>query len=671
MKCPACHREVPDSATRCPHADCGQALPKRVVHPVKRPPPPGPVRMSPPAAPSHPARSQHARSQHAPSKPASAPPGAAGPAQSRLAASSPRGGGTGWARGLAVAIMLLIFLGLVGGVTYVALVMKYARIESAKLELLHDADGAARVVLKYEPLTEGEVGVRYVENGRELEMLDHIRPDEIGKERELDLPWVGIQPGDRVDVDFRGDWWIASRALSVPEVMPIKPQVADAGKRVRPVSGSAAITKPAKSQPPSDDSMAEPAKEPADDSAKVATVDVPDPAAVARAVAHLGLYGARTAPNREEWLVEYGGNAESEKVVAAGLVWLARHQAEDGHWGPDCLGQVPDSRCDKNHPCDGPGLQYDAALTGLAVLAFQAGGHYYFNKHPYSDNVARGLAWMAKRQGPNGEIVGPLSHIGTKPGEPAHYEMRYMYEHAIATFALAEACALAKAADEKPDATLLDAATRAVRFVEAQQHADGGWRYTPEKAAPSDCSVSGWAMLALKTAREADIKVDDAVMQHMVAFFENQADHLTGRTHYQAPGYVSDATTGVGMMVHEFVLQDPKAELVELAADYLADVAESQWGKGKFGNSDFYLWYNCTLAMFQAGGDDWTRWNNIVRDHVAGLQRPGDDCVRGSWDPRSRWGGEGGRIYTTALAVLTLEVYYRFAREQAPAAASK
>lgn len=664
MKCPACHREVPDNATRCPHAGCDQPLGKKVVHPVKRPPPPGPVRMAPTDAPAKPT----------PSRPSPGKPAAAQSAHADRSHGRPAPAGMGWAGKLGVAVMLFLFLGLVGGVTYVALVMKYARIETAKLELLHESTDPATVVLKYQPLSEGEVGVRYVENGRELEMLDHVPPEEVGNEREMELPWVGIQPGDRVDVDFRGEWWTTSRALSVPEAAAEKPRVADAGKsRVKPARGKSSSGKPvAKNVPPADHPMPEPAKQPTDDpTAGAAAEDVPDPAAVARAIANLGLYGARTAPNRAQWLVEYGGNAESEKVVAAGLAWLARHQAEDGHWGPDCLGSGPNARCEKDHPCDGPGMQYEAALTGLAVLAFQAGGHYYFNGHQYSDHVTRGLTWLAKRQGPNGEVVGPLSGVGTKPGDPVKYEMRYMYEHAIATFALAEACALAKAADEKPDAAYLDAATRAVHFIEAQQHSDGGWRYTPEKAAASDCSVSGWVMLALKTAREAEIEVDDTVMQHMVAFFENQADHLTGRTHYQTPNYVSDATTGVGMMVYEFVLKDPKAELVRLAADYLAGQAESQWGQGKRGNSDFYVWYNCTLAMFQAGGDDWKRWNNVVRDHVAGLQRPGEECVRGSWDPQSQWGAYGGRIYTTALAVLTLEVYYRFTREQPQAAASK
>lgn len=67
--------------------------------------------------------------------------------------------------------------------------------------------------------------------------------------------------------------------------------------------------------------------------------------------------------------------------------------------------------------------------------------------------------------------------------------------------------------------------------------------------------------------------------------------------------------------------------------------------------------------MKTAGGANWDRWNKIVRDMVIDLQKPKDaGCARGSWDPDPRWGQEGGRVYSTALAVLTLEAYYRFAK---------
>lgn len=394
------------------------------------------------------------------------------------------------------------------------------------------------------------------------------------------------------------------------------------------------------------------------------------PAEVAVAAAPsqpLGLYAERTRADREEFVASVGGTPVSEQAVAAGLEWLARHQAEDGHWGPDCLG-ADGLRCEKEHPCGGArGGPYEAALTGLAVLAFQAGGNYDFNEKPYSDNVRRSLDWLAARQGPNGEIVGSSNHIDQGPSGVIHYDQHFMYEHAIATFALAEACAVARAAKRHPAEKYLSAASKALQFIEDQQHNDGGWRYTPEKTNPSDASVSGWAMLALKTAKEADLKVREDTVSHMTAFFDRLADPLTGRTHYQATQYITHATTGVGMMVDEFIKHEPQSELVRLGAAYLADEAEAGWGKGQPRMSDFYLWYNCTLAMFMAGGETWDRWNNVIRDHLVSLQVHGSGCDRGSWAPDDRWGSPGGRVYSTALGVLSLEVYYRFTREKAAA----
>jgi len=361
-----------------------------------------------------------------------------------------------------------------------------------------------------------------------------------------------------------------------------------------------------------------------------------------------------------------GGTPTSETAVDTGLEWLVRHQLDDGHWGPDGLGHGPNSRCEQQHVCEGPpGGAYEAALTGLALLALQAGGHYDFNEHPYSGHVAKGLNCLVDQQGLEGELVGSQNNLAEKPGIPSQYQQYFMYEHAIATFALAESCAVARASGRHPDAKILHAATKAEKFIEAQQHHDGGWRYTPNLNDPSDSSVSGWVMLALKTCREAEIPVSDRTFSRLVSFFKNQEDPLTGRTHYQTPNFGTDALTGVGMLLDQFVTHHADSPLIALAAPYLAELAESEWGPGVANppQYDYYLWYNCTLAMYQAGGDPWKRWNQVVRERVQGLQIKGEGCDRGSWAPNDHWGAQGGRIYTTALATLTLEVYYRFAKQ--------
>jgi len=37
-----------------------------------------------------------------------------------------------------------------------------------------------------------------------------------------------------------------------------------------------------------------------------------------------------------------------------------------------------------------------------------------------------------------------------------------------------------------------------------------------------------------------------------------------------------------------------------------------------------------------------------------------DGALVGSWDPDNLWGNYGGRVYSTAMATLCLEVYYRY-----------
>ncbi len=78
------------------------------------------------------------------------------------------------------------------------------------------------------------------------------------------------------------------------------------------------------------------------------------------------------------------------------------------------------------------------------------------------------------------------------------------------------------------------------------------------------------------------------------------------------------------------------------------------------GTIDFYYWYFGTLANQKAGGDRWRRWSEGIRDSVASHQRgPDSGCARGSWDPADPWGPDGGRVYSTAINVLTLEAYVR------------
>jgi hypothetical protein len=473
--------------------------------------------------------------------------------------------------------------------------------------LERDPEHPGQLSVVYCPTSAGTVAFRVA--GRDGEWFQEVASNEIGEDHVFELPG-DVKPGDMIRVTFRRDGSLATQDLRVAEATPTNPS-----------SGQ-------------------------------------------------GLYARRTMADRETWIGRYGGTAASERAVADALEWLARHQADDGSWSNHCLGTGhPEAKCEKDSPCSGPGGPYEMALSGLALLAFQAGGHYDFNEQRYSQNVRRAIDWMIARQRPDGGLLGSKQDRARRQFYP-----QFMYEHGIATFALADACAVAEALRRPKNPRYADALGRAVRFIDQMQHDDGGWRYTEVRRQPSDASVTGWQVLALKSAREAGISLSADGIEKVRAFFESCATGERGRTGYQGRSVHTEATTGVGMLARQFLLGQPDAPYVRDAAEYLAGYAEANWRDraAHSARSDYYLWYNCTLAMFQAGGEVWNRWNEVVREAIVGLQRH-EGCARGSWDPDPKWGHEGGRIYATALAALTLEVYYRYANliESSPPSAGK
>jgi hypothetical protein len=93
-----------------------------------------------------------------------------------------------------------------------------------------------------------------------------------------------------------------------------------------------------------------------------------------------------------------------------------------------------------------------------------------------------------------------------------------------------------------------------------------------------------------------------------------------------------------------------------------------QWRdpRGHSKERGFYYWYYGTLGMFQMGGEHWKAWNQAMKKTLLDNQCKGgpmDGSVQdkdGSWDPHSWIDLYGGRVFTTALGALSLEVYYRY-----------
>ncbi|MBI4577096.1 MAG: hypothetical protein HY722_12610, partial [Planctomycetes bacterium] len=363
-------------------------------------------------------------------------------------------------------------------------------------------------------------------------------------------------------------------------------------------------------------------------------------------------YGPRVGRGRTIALARHGGDGQTEGAVATGLDWLARHQEPDGGWGADSTG-----RCDarRGPPCEGKGSAGNGpAFAGLALLAFLGAGHTHLHGD-YQPTVQAGLEHLKRVQETDGRLSGN------------------MYHHGIASFALAEAYGLTR------DCEIRDAAQRAVDFICAAQHPGSGWDYGPFSPSRSDLSVSGWQILALKAARAAGLRVPLAVWLDVSLYLDKAT---RGRGHQFRVAYAirepeaaqegpAPAVDGEGLTAFEEggIGMVAAATACRLYLGEGAEGPEVQDGLRALqlqlpGPREVhrYYWYYGTLAAFRQGGRAWDRWNECLKRCLTPTQEV-VGCRRGSWPADGTYGPQGGRVYTTALGVIMLEVYYRYDAE--------
>jgi hypothetical protein len=171
--------------------------------------------------------------------------------------------------------------------------------------------------------------------------------------------------------------------------------------------------------------------------------------------------------------------------------------------------------------------------------------------------------------------------------------------------------------------------------------------------------------MAIKSAKIAGLKVNEESFQGAMTRLREITDmNDYGKVGYTAKGNYpygkGFAMTSVGMASYMFLGVKPTDPMIQMQADLLVQEPpkwEPNCGVG--GVQYFYHWYYATLAMFQVGGNHWKTWNKALKETLLTNQRKGGD-EDGSWDFDAGWGPTGGRVYSTALGALCLEVYYRY-----------
>jgi len=330
-------------------------------------------------------------------------------------------------------------------------------------------------------------------------------------------------------------------------------------------------------------------------------------------------FGLRDSAGRVKATAVYGGSMASENAVEAGLRWLASVQEPEGYWDAGKFG--------------GNGY-YNPGVTGLCLMAFLGAG-YTHRSGIHAPVVGKGLEWLLAEQSDDGGM--------------AHN----MYNHGILTLVLCEAYGMTR--DEK----LKEPAQRAADFIVEAQKTGEGWRYTP-RPENSDTSVTGWQLMALKSAILAGLDVPQTPIEEAMAWLES-VSRKDGYVGYTTKPDATIATTAVGLLCRQLFGYGRYSPLVEKPVRRI-QANPPVWareGRGAGSEIDYYYWYYATLGLFNYGGHEWRAWNSKMRDMLVDNQVAGVE-FDGSWEPVGRWSPTGGRLYSTAMAIATLEVYYRY-----------
>jgi len=350
-------------------------------------------------------------------------------------------------------------------------------------------------------------------------------------------------------------------------------------------------------------------------------------------------YADRFAKNRDQIAAQGGGSEQTERAVRAALGWLAAAQSENGGWDASKFG-AGHERSVLGHNRNGAGANADTGVTGLALLAFLGSGHTHRGgEYPYE--VAAALEYLRGRQRNNGSLYGDAQLFAR------------MYCHSMATFAVCEAYALTQ------DPRLEPMAKAAVRYTLSMQHpTDGGWRY--RRGDTGDTSQLGWQLMTLKSAELAGIHVPAATWTRVERFLRRvKRGQSGGLACYRPESPASRTMTAEAMFCRQLLRSNSADEVSSAAAHEAARSISEQLPS--MSHRNLYYWYYATLALHQGRGrsttanEAWEDWNQALTTALITTQQ--DD---GSWTADTTWGGYGGRVYTTALSAMCLEVYYRY-----------
>lgn len=272
-------------------------------------------------------------------------------------------------------------------------------------------------------------------------------------------------------------------------------------------------------------------------------------------------------------------------------------------------------------------------IVSLVGMAFLSAG-YTPGYGQYAENIDRCLRYVIESQHFNGLF---------DKGDSGH---GLMYAHNIATLFLSECSGMVDTGTQEALDRVLPKATKLIlsaQSVQKNEGHQGGWRYKPDSR-DSDLSCSGWALMALRSAKLNGAPVPDEAIESAVKYVLRNHDQKEGRFGYTDPWGHSETLTGCGLLCLELCGRHGMESTLRSGEFILKN-------RDRIVNNahEAYANYYNAQAMFQLGGRYWEEYADWMYDHYLPRQES-----EGDWKE-----GRNGGTYGTAMMVLSFTVPYR------------
>jgi prenyltransferase beta subunit len=313
-----------------------------------------------------------------------------------------------------------------------------------------------------------------------------------------------------------------------------------------------------------------------------------------------------------------------DQATDKALEYLARQQDKDGCW--------PAS-----------GLNRNTAVASLAVMAFMAKGHTP-GSGPYGQVMNKGIDFVLSCRQANGMLVSASSHGP-------------MYEHCISTLMLSEASGMVDAQRQtRLDQALAGALKNIIAAQQVKKDAAyaGGWRYQINSP-DSDISCTGWALMALRSARNNGAAVPAECIDKAVGFVLRCRDSAYANAPapkegvgfcYQPGSGPGLARTGTALLCLELCGKHRCPQALD-GGEWILSHPPAAVGGEYF----YYGLYYTSQAMFQLGDSHWHRYAPRMYDMLLKAQKPDGSFPQGGSSESA-----AGVNYATAMAVLAMSV---------------